>query len=90
MSLVHCNSVYWTALTNVCHVQACKSQKRFSPELQWAKTTLRKQLTSRLKPCISCVPDDVQKATRLSFLTAILLMGLHSQNSLSVQTHTQQ
>ena len=44
MGLVHCNSVYWTALTNVCHIQACKAQKIFSPELQWAKTTLSKQL----------------------------------------------
>ncbi len=43
---------------------------------------------SCLELCFACLPDDVQKATRLSFLTAILLMGLHSQKPLSVRTHT--
>lgn len=26
MSLVHCNSVYWTITADICHIQTCKTQ----------------------------------------------------------------
>ena len=26
MSLVHCNSIYWTATADICHIQSCRTQ----------------------------------------------------------------
>lgn len=101
MSLVHCNSVYWTATADICHIQSCRRQglkfgKRRSSMTRYAARG-NSMTQSEDKVCTAsvtvtymithrkCLPVDVQKATRLSFLTAILVMGLHSHNKVSSQ-----